>query len=78
MDIEEVTEGLLENPKLFISYSWTGPEHMDWVLRLATDLRANGVNAVLDKWHLREGQDAHSFMEQMVTDPDGQQSFAHL
>lgn len=69
MDIEEVTEGLLENPKLFISYSWTGPEHMDWVLRLATDLRANGVNAVLDKWHLREGQDAHSFMEQMVTDP---------
>ena len=43
---------------------------MDWVVRLATELRANGVDAILDKWHLREGQDAHAFMEQMVTNPD--------
>lgn len=61
----EVSKG---HPKLFISYSWTNQEHMDWVLRLASDLRANGVDAILDKWHLREGQDAHSFMEQMVRD----------
>lgn len=55
-------------PKLFISYSWTSQEHMDWVVQLATDLRQNGVDAILDKWHLKEGQDAHSFMERMVTD----------
>jgi hypothetical protein len=42
---------------------------MDWVIQLATELRANGVDAVLDKWHLREGQDAFAFMERMVTDP---------
>ena len=40
---------------------------MDWVIQLATDLRTNGIDTILDKWHLREGQDAHAFMEQMVT-----------
>lgn len=55
-------------PKVFLSYSWTSQEHMDWVLQLAADLRANGVDAILDKWHLKEGQDAHAFMERMVTD----------
>lgn len=42
---------------------------MDWVLQLAADLRSNGVDAILDKWHLKEGQDAFAFMERMVTDP---------
>ena len=58
-----------EKPKLFISYSWTTPEHEEWVLSLATGLRESGVDVVLDKWDLREGQDAHAFMERMVTDP---------
>ena len=53
-------------PKLFISYSWTDQPHMDWVMQLATDLRNYGVESIIDKWHLKEGQDAHSFMEQMV------------
>lgn len=56
------------HPKLFISYSWTSADHVEWVLRLGTDLRTNGVDAILDQWHLKEGQDAHSFMEQMVRD----------
>jgi len=55
-------------PKLFISYSWTNPNHVDWVMQLATDLRENGVEAIIDQWHLKEGQDSHSFMEQMVHD----------
>jgi len=57
-------------PKLFISYSWTSAAHVDWVLQLATDLRSNGVDVVMDQWHLQEGQDAHSFMESMVRDED--------
>ena len=57
-------------PKLFISYSWTTPDHEAWVVRLAEDLRGNGVEVVLDKWDLREGQDSHAFMEKMVTDPE--------
>ncbi|RKE53692.1 MULTISPECIES: SEFIR domain-containing protein [unclassified Sphingomonas] len=64
MAIEEIKR------KLFVSYSWTDQKHMDWVIQLATDLRTNGIDTVLDKWHLREGQDAHAFMEQMVTDAD--------
>jgi len=58
-----------ENPKLFISYSWTSPDHEQWVLSLATDLRETGVDVIFDKWDLKEGQDADVFMEKMVTDP---------
>jgi hypothetical protein len=55
-------------PKLFISYSWTTPEHAQRVLSLSTELRESGVDVILDKWDLKEGHDAHAFMEQMVTD----------
>ena len=58
------------NPKLFISYSWTNQDHEKWVINLATELVENGVDVILDKWNLKEGQDAHAFMEKMVTDPD--------
>ena len=55
-------------PKVFVSYSWTSGEHQRWVLDLATALRENGVDAILDKWDLKEGHDAIAFMERMVTD----------
>ena len=58
------------SPKLFISYSWSSPDHEEWVLQLAKELVDNGVDVILDKWHLREGHDAHAFMERMVTDPE--------
>jgi len=58
------------NPKLFISYSWTNPAHEGWVINLATELRESGVEVILDKWDLKEGHDAHVFMEKMVSDPD--------
>jgi TIR domain len=56
------------NPRTFISYSWTSPEHELVVLNLATELREAGVDAILDKWDLREGQEATAFMEKMVAD----------
>lgn len=59
-----------ESPKTFISYSWTTPEHEEWVLQLATRLVENGIDVILDKWYLREGADKYVFMEKMVTDPD--------
>ena len=58
------------SPKAFISYSWSSPDHEARVLDLATDLRSAGVDAILDKWDLREGQESAAFMEQMVTDKD--------
>jgi TIR domain len=56
-------------PKLFFSYCWSSPEHEQWVIDLATQLRESGVDVILDKWDLKEGQDSVAFMEKMVTDP---------
>ena len=57
-----------KKPKAFISYSWSAPKHEDWVVKLAEELVENGVDVILDKWSLREGDDTYAFMEQMVTD----------
>lgn len=43
--------------------------HESWVLSLASRLREDGVDVILDKWDLKPGHDAISFMESMVTDP---------
>ena len=56
-------------PRTFVSYSWSSPEHEAWVLQLASDLRELGVDVVLDKWDLRDGDDPFPFMERIVTDP---------
>lgn len=57
-----------EHPKVFISYSWTSVEHEQFVIDLATSLRNHGVDAILDKWDLKPGQDKYVFMESMVVD----------
>jgi len=56
-------------PKIFISYSWSSPEHEEWVLELAESLMKDGIDIALDKWQLREGDDPIIFMESMVNDP---------
>ena len=53
----------MENPTVFISYSHDNDEHKAWVLKLATNLRSHGVNAILDQWDLRLGTDLRFFME---------------
>lgn len=50
-------------PRAFISYSWDSKEQSDWVLQLATRLRANGVDVVLDRWDTDLGSDLSLFME---------------
>lgn len=54
-------------PKIFISYSWSSD---DIVVPLAERLMSHGVQVVLDKWDLKEGQDKYAFMEQCVNDPE--------
>jgi hypothetical protein len=63
-----MTEEKTIPPKAFISYSWSSPQHEQWVLDLAGRLVNDGVDIILDKWELREGQDKYTFMERMVTD----------
>ena len=58
------------SPKVFISYSWTSQEHQDWTINLAQRLVSDGIDVVIDKWNLTEGQDKFSFMETMVNAPD--------
>ena len=60
----------MSNPKLFISYSWSNRAHAKWVRDLATKLRKSGVDAILDTWDLKEGQDIFAFMEKMVGDSE--------
>lgn len=53
-------------PTAFISYSWDAPEHQRWVRDLASRLRADGVETVLDQWHAVPGDQLPAFMEQAV------------
>lgn len=55
-------------PKVFISYSWTSPEHQALIKSWAEQLMADGVEVVFDLFDLIEGQDKYAFMERMVTD----------
>jgi hypothetical protein len=57
-------------PTAFISYSWDSDEHRNWVQRFATDLRYQGVDAWLDQWELRLGDDLTTFMERGVSEAD--------
>ena len=50
-------------PSVFVSYSHDNQSHKDWVLQLATRLRHNGVDAILDRWNLDLGQDVAAFIE---------------
>jgi hypothetical protein len=60
---EESTAGAVDrHPRVFISYSWKDGAVKDWVYNLAKKLRANGVDARLDRFHLRPGMDLPQWM----------------
>ena len=57
-------------PRVFISYSWDDDSHKAWVAKLATRLRADGVNVILDQWEVRLGDQLPQFMESSVRNSD--------
>jgi hypothetical protein len=57
-------------PKIFVSYSHDSVSHKGWVLSLATKLLASGIDAILDQWELKAGDDLPSFMENHISDAD--------
>jgi hypothetical protein len=59
----------MNEPKVFISYSWSNQPHQELVKHWADRLVADGVNVILDIYDLKEGDDKYAFMEMMVTDP---------
>jgi hypothetical protein len=58
----------MDTPTAFISYSQDSLAHKAWVLKLASDLRANGVDVVLDQWDLVPGQDITLFMQRGISE----------
>lgn len=59
----------ITNPKVFISYAWASKDYEAKVLAFASQLVGDGIDVVLDKWEMSEGNDTFSFMERCVTDP---------
>lgn len=57
-------------PTAFISYSWDDEPHKGWVRGLATRLRGDGVDVVLDQWELQPGDRLPAFMETAVREHD--------
>jgi len=57
-------------PKAFVSYSHDSQEHKKWVLDFATRLRNSGVDAILDQWELKPGDDLPHFMEKHLANVD--------
>ena len=56
-----------KKPKVFISYSYDGKQHEQWVENFAKKLKENNINVILDKWHTKLGQPLTNFMEQSIS-----------
>ena len=61
---------VIENLKVFISYSWDNEEHKTWILNFATRLRNNGIEIILDRYELQAGKSIPHFMEQALEKSD--------
>jgi len=56
--------------KVFISYKWEDIAHNTWVEKFATDLRAAGIDAKLDKWEVRFGDSFTDYMTSKIAEAD--------
>lgn len=56
--------------KAFISYAWEDDTHKTWVRKFAEKLRTDGVEVILDHWHLAPGDQLTEFMEKSIRDND--------
>lgn len=60
----------MNNPKVFISYSWHPEEKKIRGQQLARLLMSDGVDVTLNVWSHKDGQDKYVFMENRVTYPE--------
>ncbi len=58
----------IDKPKVFISYAWGTEENQQNVLAFAERLIGDGIDVLLDKWELDEGNFTYQYMEQSVND----------
>lgn len=53
-------------PKVFLSYARTNLEYVESIVEFASTLRADGIDASLDEWDLKPGNDIYHFMESKI------------
>lgn len=58
----QISSNIIKNPRVFISYTSEDIINRTWVKNFACKLRENGVNARLDIFHLKPGQDLPQWM----------------
>ena len=51
------------SPAVFISYSWDDEEHIKWVTKLACEMYANGVDALIDRFEVFPGSNLENYMQ---------------
>jgi len=66
MNDEKNRDVAITPPRVFISYSGNDPKNQSWVKILAEKLRSNGVNARIDIYHLKHGQDLPQWMTEEI------------
>lgn len=67
---DEIGRTKIKPPRAFVSYSWDDDLHKDWVAELAAELRADGVETILDQWHAVPGDQLPEFMEREIREND--------
>lgn len=60
--------GIMDNMKVFISYSWDSEEHKKWVKEFACKLSSNGVCVHMDQFDAIPGTNLVKFMENGIND----------
>ena len=56
----------IKTPKVFLSYARTNSEYADSIVEFASTLRDDGIDASVDEWDLRPGNDIYHFMESKI------------
>lgn len=54
----------------FMSYKWESEAHVEWVRKLAADLRSRGIDAKLDQWEVRFGESFTDYMQTHINAAD--------
>ena len=57
-------------PKVFISYSWDSPQHLDHVLELSDRLRADGIDCILDQYEVSPPEGWQRWMDRQIQEAD--------
>lgn len=58
-NIEISEKKKIDNPRVFISYAWGTKQYQEKVLSFAAQLVDDGIDVVIDKWDLTEGNETY-------------------